>query len=102
VERTCLQCGETWTLEARLARVRAARSRRAAGRAIIGTPLGGATPPLGGDQMMLKLVMDEQLAEDRRRDTQANSDAQVSRQARQVGTCPKCGSVDRYTQRRVS
>jgi RNase P subunit RPR2 len=49
--------------------------------------------------MESRLITEELMADNRRRDAEADSDAEVLRQVR---TCPKCGSIDRYTQRRVS
>jgi hypothetical protein len=54
---------------------------------------------MGNPGMESILVTEELMADDRRRDAEADSDAEVLRQVR---TCPKCGSVGRYTQRRVS
>jgi predicted nucleic-acid-binding Zn-ribbon protein len=80
VHRRCLDCGETWTLEASLARLRAGRPHGyAAG--LRGGPLGQA-------------IAERQVAE-----AEAGLDQELET-IRQARTCPKCGS-ERYKDRRI-
>jgi hypothetical protein len=80
VQRTCLDCGETWTLEASLARLRARR------------PHGYAAGLRGG--LGSQVVAEQQVAE-----AEAGLDQELET-IRQVRTCPKCGS-ERYKDRRI-
>jgi predicted nucleic-acid-binding Zn-ribbon protein len=79
VQRTCLECGETWTLEASLAHLRAGRARGFAGG-------------LRGD--LAQTIAEQQVVE-----AQAGLDQELET-IRQVRTCPKCGS-ERYKDRRI-
>ena len=87
VQRTCLNCGETWTLEASLARMRTGPPRGFGGR--IGAGFGGT---IGANET--RSVSREQVAE-------ASADLDQERETiRQLRTCPKCGG-DRYKDRRA-
>ena len=80
VQRTCLDCGETWTLEASLARLRAGRPP--------GYGAGLRAGPVG-----------QSLAEQQAAEAEAELDQDLET-IRQVRTCPKCGS-ERYKDRRI-
>jgi ribosomal protein S27AE len=80
VQRTCLDCGETWMLEASLARLRAGR------------PHGYAAGLRGGP-------VGQTIAEQQAVEVQAGLDQELET-IRQVRTCPKCGS-GRYQDRRI-
>ncbi|HTZ92452.1 MAG TPA: hypothetical protein VMB74_08665 [Streptosporangiaceae bacterium] len=80
IQRTCLDCGETWTLEAGLARLRA---RRAHGYAA-GLRVGQVGQALAGQEAL---------------DAEAGLDQDLET-IRQVRTCPTCGS-ERYKDRRI-
>lgn len=75
VRRTCLDCGETWTLDAGLARLRAGRPR-------------GYSAGLRGGRI------GQGIAEQQVADAQAVLDQELET-VRQARTCPKCGS-ERY------
>lgn len=80
VQRTCLDCGETWTLEASEAHVHTGRPRGFGGA-------GGRGP--GGPRVDWQAL--------------AESSALIDQQVetiRQLRTCPKCGG-DHYKDRRV-
>jgi predicted nucleic-acid-binding Zn-ribbon protein len=79
VQRTCLDCGETRTLEASLARLRAGRPH-GYGAGLRGGPVGQA-------------IAEQQFAA-----ATAGLDQELET-IRQVRTCPKCGS-ERYKDRR--
>jgi len=77
VQRTCLACGETWTLEASEAHMHAALPRFiGAGRTI-------------GAQSVSRQLGEESARADQEAET-----------VRQLRTCPKCGG-DHYKDRRV-
>jgi hypothetical protein len=80
VQRTCLACGETWTLEASEAHMHAR-----------GLPHGGYGKSLG--------VASQQVVRERVAESAAELD-QEAETIRQLRTCPKCGG-DRYKDRRV-
>jgi len=80
VQRTCLDCGETWTLEASLAHLRAERPH-GYGAGLRGGPVG------------------QSLAEQQAAESEAELDQELET-IRQVRTCPKCGS-ERYQDRRI-
>jgi hypothetical protein len=80
VQRTCLECGETWTLEASLAHLRAARPH------VYGAGLRGGQAG-------------RSLAEQQAAEAEAELDQELET-IRQVRTCPKCGS-ERYKDRRI-
>jgi hypothetical protein len=87
VQRTCLDCGETWTLEASLASMRPGPPRGFGGR--IGASFGG---PIGANET--RIVSREQVAE-----ASAGLDQELET-IRQLRTCPKCGG-DHYKDRRA-
>jgi hypothetical protein len=89
VERTCLDCGETWTVTSKLAKARPpGPSRR-------GFSAGTARYAGNSAQGMSRASIDQQMAEAHRRDAQADRELEALRQAQ---TCPKCGS-DHYAGR---
>jgi hypothetical protein len=89
VERTCLDCGETWTLKPNQARGK----RSGIGRR--GFSSGTVMMSHGNPIAMGRSGMDQQMAELHRRDADADHDLDVDRQ---LLSCPKCGS-DRHTDR---
>ncbi len=93
VRRTCLDCGETWTLQANLARLRPARPHgHVGGYAVGGYGVGGygATPAY--------LRYDRLNVEQELTVAEAGFDQELET-IRQARTCPKCGS-ERYKDRR--
>ena len=93
VERTCQECGETWTLKAALAHDRhSGMGRRGftAGTVRAAQRTYGCKYDSCRQQQMAE-------AEAHRRDAEADRDLDARRQ---LGSCPKCGS-GRYTERRV-
>ena len=89
VERTCVDCRETWTLNAGEARGRRAGTGRR------GFSAGTVMTARGNPMAMSRAGMDQQLAEVHRRDTEAHHDLDVDRQ---LLSCPKCRS-ERHTDR---
>jgi predicted nucleic-acid-binding Zn-ribbon protein len=81
VQRTCLNCGETWTLEASLAHLRARRPH-------------GYTASFRGDPAG-QMITEQAVAE-----AEAGLDQELET-IRQARTCPKCGS-ERYKDRRLA
>lgn len=79
VQRTCLDCGETWTLEASLARMHASRHT---GFAV------GARGQTG-----------QEIAWERAAEASSGFDQELET-VRQLRTCPKCGG-DHYKDRRA-
>jgi hypothetical protein len=79
VRRTCLDCGETWTLEPGLARL-AARGSRIGTRQALRTTIRGTSNDFVAD-------------------TYAQLD-QLNETIRETRTCPKCGS-EHFNGRRV-
>jgi hypothetical protein len=79
VQRTCLDCGETWTLEAGLAHLHAGRPRGLGARA-------GSTQ--AGGRVDWRALADSAAELDQEAET-----------IRQLRTCPKCGG-DHYKDRR--
>jgi ribosomal protein S27AE len=79
VQRTCLDCGEAWTLTASLAHLRPRRSRRAAGRF-------GASPWAGNPTYRASGQGAGYAA-----DASADLDQQLE-MIREARTCPKCSS----------
>ena len=80
VHRTCLDCGETWTLEASLAHLGSRGSRATGTRRALRTTIRGASNDFIAD-------------------TYAELD-QVNEAIRETRTCPKCGG-NHYKDRRV-
>jgi len=78
VQRTCRDCGETWTLEASLAHMHASHHT--------GFGIGG------------RESAGQQIAWDRASEASASFDQELET-LRQLRTCPKCGS-DHYKDRR--
>lgn len=91
VERTCQECGQTWTLEAALAHDQHSGMGR---RGFAWGTVSGARQTYGS---MYDSGMQQQMAEAHRRDAEADRDLDARRE---LGICPKCGS-ERYTERRV-
>jgi len=90
VERTCLNSGETWTVNAALVRRKSPGPRQrglsaADVRYSLRNPMSGA-------------AIDQLFADAHRRAAKADEDVELLRQLR---TCPKCGSSDRYTEMRI-
>jgi hypothetical protein len=83
VERTCFECGETWTLDARLAKITPpARRRRGFS---IGIVLGAQRDP-----SLYRGYQHRQLTQARQRETEAALELAL---LREVGRCRMCGST---------
>jgi hypothetical protein len=91
VERTCLDCGETWTLKASLAH---GRHKGIGQRGLTAGTVMGAH---GNPGAVFGPGMQQQMAELHRRDAAADQDLDAHRQ---LESCPKCGS-ERFTERRA-
>ncbi len=89
LERTCLDCGETWTLKA------SQRRSRRSGIGQRGFSTGTVMMSHGNPMAVVRSGMDQQMAEVHRRDAEADRNLDVDRQ---LLSCPKCGS-DRHTDR---
>jgi hypothetical protein len=82
VERTCFECGEIWTLDARLARVTPPGRRRP--RFSFGAVLGAQR-----DLSLYRTYMHQQMSESRQHHP-ANLELAM---LREVGRCRMCGST---------
>lgn len=83
VERTCFECGEIWTLDARLAKVTPPGRRRP--RFSLGTALSAQR-----DLSLYRSYMVAQMSEDRQRQSRAGLELAI---LREVGKCRMCGST---------
>jgi hypothetical protein len=83
VERTCFECGEIWTVDARLAKITPPGRRRP--RFSVGTVLGAQR-----DLSLYRTYMHQQMSESRRRQSPASLELAM---LREVGKCRMCGST---------
>jgi RNase P subunit RPR2 len=90
VERTCLQCGEHWTVSKRAPRT-VPRGWSGRGRA---RPFGVARLGAFPSNASMHYMLEDAHGWD------ANEGREVEKQEFRI--CPKCGGMDRYTERRVS
>ena len=88
VQRTCLDCGESWMLEKSLADLRAGRPRGSGGGLLTGLIVGRSHLAIGRE------LAEQQVAE---AGTALDQELEMVRQLR---TCPKCGS-DHYKDTRA-
>lgn len=90
VERTCLECGATWTLKAALAHRKSPGPRQRG--------FSAADLRYAERNVMSNAATEQLMAQARHNAAEADKDIELLRQLR---TCPKCGTSDRYTEMRV-